>query len=261
MRTNIDEIDFSELYKIQKNRSTNYFKTKSDWDKKAKSFFENAKTSVYADDFLKFVDFSGVNSVLDFACGAGALSLKAAKLTDIVYAYDYSPKMLEYLEQNAKILGINNIKIKQKAFEDSWYDIPVCDIVFASRCLEVQDLKATLQKLISKAKYRVYMTFKVEKSFVDHEILKAIGKKVEPKPNYIYLINILAQMGYLPHVEYIKSPSCGKVLCEQDLITKVEWGLNENLSDNQKDALKIYFQSGEKAYDNPMIWAFVWIEV
>ncbi|CAD7288323.1 hypothetical protein LMG7974_00946 [Campylobacter majalis] len=261
MKTNIDSIDFNELYKAQRDLSLSSVKTQDDWDKKAPSFNESALKSTYADEFLNLVNLHGVSSVLDFACGAGALSLKVAKLVDRVYAYDYSEQMLYFLNQNAKNEEIKNIKTEQKAFEDSWDEVPICDVVFASRCLEVDDLKAVVSKLISKAKRSVYMSFKVQKSFVEKEILTAINRKVQAKPNFIYLINILVGMGYLPRVEYIYSPNCSKILCEDDLMQKVQWSLNDTLNKDEIKALKEYYQSGKKAYEAPMIWAFIAIDL
>ena len=135
----------------------------------------------------------------------GALSVLAAKKVDQIYGYDFSPKMLEFARENAQIYGAKNVKFAQRAFEDDWSDVPECDVVFASRCLEVDDLKAALSKLLSKTKKSLYITFKVGGSFVDEDVLGAIGREVEQKPDFVYLLNILFQMGYLPSLSYIKA--------------------------------------------------------
>ncbi|WP_169943022.1 class I SAM-dependent methyltransferase [Campylobacter sp. RM15925] len=260
--SNYDKIDFNELYKAQRAKSSFGSKSVEDWDNKAAGMNESVHDSIYIDEFLSRVDFNGVESVLDFACGPGTLSLKVAPKVKSVYAYDYSKNMLKFTEQNAAKLNLTNIKTAQKAFEDDWSDVPICDIVFASRCLEVDDLRGALAKLISKAKNAVYITFKVGASFVDEEILRAMQKEVEPKPDYIYLVNILAQMGYLPRLDFIKSENKHSVATSaEELIKKVTWGIGNELSDVEKERLRNYFNEGYELKNEPMIWAFVRVDV
>ena len=257
--SNYDKIDFSELYREQKAKSSFCKKLAADWDKKAPSFNEGVLKSAYAKDFIDKVDFSGAKSLLDFACGAGALSILAAKKVEQIYGFDFSPKMLEFTSQNAQIYGAKNVKFAQKAFEDEWADVPECDIVFASRCLEVDDLKAALTKLLSKTKKRLYITFKVGGSFVNGEILDAMGREVEQKPDFVYLLNILFQMGYLPSLSYIKAQChAGPTMSADELIQKTSWGLGGELSETEKARLKEHFESGKcEAKQEFMHWAFV----
>ena len=218
--------------------------------------------SAYAREFIDKVDFTGVSTLLDFACGAGALSVLAAKKVDQIYGYDFSPKMLEFARGNAQTYGAKNVKFAQKAFEDDWSDVPECDVVLASRCLEVDDLKTALGKLLSKTKKSLYITFKVGGSFVDEEILDAIGRKVEQKPDFVYLLNILFQMGYLPSLSYIKSPcSAGPATSAEEFVQKTRWGLGGELSSTEEARLAEYFNSGECAPKQEfMHWAFVRVD-
>ena len=260
--SNYDKIDFSELYKEQKAKSSFGKKLASDWDKKAPSFNDGVLKSSYAKEFISKVDFSGAKSLLDFACGAGALSVLAASKVEQIYGFDFSPKMLEFASNNAQIYGAKNVKFAQKAFEDDWADVPECDIVFASRCLEVDDLKAALAKLLAKTKKRLYITFKVGGSFVDGEILDAMGREVEQKPDFVYLLNILFQMGYLPSLSYIKAQChAGATASADELIQKTSWGLGGELSEAEKARLKEYFESGKcECKQEFMHWAFVAVD-
>ena len=260
--SNYDEIDFDALYRAQKARSSFGKKIAADWDKKAPSFNEGVMKSAYAREFIDKVDFTGVSTLLDFACGAGALSVLAAKKVDQIYGYDFSSKMLEFARENAQTYGAKNVKFAQKAFEDDWSDVPACDVVFASRCLEVDDLKAALGKLLSKTKKSLYITFKVGGSFVDEEILGAIGRKVEQKPDFVYLLNILFQMGYLPSLSYIKSPcSAGPATSAEEFVQKTRWGLGGELSSTEEARLAEYFNSGKCAPKQEfMHWAFVRVD-
>ena len=263
LSSNYDEIDFDALYKAQKARSSFGKKFAADWDKKAPSFNEGVMKSAYAREFIDKVDFTGVSTLLDFACGAGALSVLAAEKADQIYGYDFSPKMLEFARENAQIYGAKNIKFAQKAFEDDWTDVPECDIVFASRCLEVDDLKAALSKLLAKTKKRLYITFKVGGSFVDGEILDAMGRKVEQKPDFVYLLNILFQMGYLPSLSYIKARChAGATASADELVQKTRWMLGGELSGTEEARLAKYFNSGKyEPKRDFMRWAFVRVDV
>lgn len=196
LKSNYDKIDFNELYKEQKSKSSFSKKLAEDWDKKAPSFNERVFKSQYAKDFISKVDFNEADSVLDFACGTGALSITAADKVKEIYGYDFSSKMLEFATQNAKDFGIGNIRFTRKAFEDDWSDVPECDIVFASRCLEVDDVKSVLIKLLSKTKRTLYITFKVGGSFVDKEILEVIERDIEQKPDFVYLFRGLGSKIY-----------------------------------------------------------------
>ena len=257
--SNYDEIDFDALYKAQKAKSSFGKKLAEHWDKKAPIFNEGVMKSAYAREFIDKVDFMGVSTLLDFACGAGALSVLAAQKVEQIYGFDFSPKMLEFARENAQIYGAKNVKFTQKAFEDDWTDVPECDIVFASRCLEVDDLKAALSKLLSKTKKSLYITFKVGGSFVDEDVLGAMGRKVEQKPDFVYLLNILFQMGYLPSLSYIKAQChAGPSMSADELIQKTSWGLGGELSETEKARLKEHFESGKcEAKQEFMHWAFV----
>lgn len=263
LASNYDEIDFDALYKTQKAKSSFGKKLAEHWDKKAPSFNEGVMKSAYAREFIDKVDFTGVSTLLDFACGAGALSVLAAEKVDQIYGYDFSPKMLEFARENAQIYGAKNIKFAQKAFEDDWSDVPACDVVFASRCLEVDDLKTALKKLLSKTKKSLYITFKVSGSFVDDEILDAIGREVEQKPDFVYLLNILFQMGYLPSLSYIKAwRHGGGAKSAEEFVQKTRWMLGGELSDAEEARLAEYFNSGKyEPKRDFMHWAFVRVEV
>jgi len=162
-------------------------------------------------------------------------------------------------EKNAQAYGAKNIKFAQKAFEDDWSDVPACDVVFASRCLEVDDLKTALKKLLSKTKKSLYITFKVGGSFIDDEILDAIGREAEQKPDFVYLLNILFQMGYLPSLSYIKAwCHSGGAKSVEEFVQKTRWMLGSELNEAEEARLAEYFNSGKyEPKRDFMYWAFV----
>ena len=100
-------------------------------------------------------------------------------------------------------LGLSNTLTIQRAWEDSWDDIPQCDLVIASRSTAVMDMADALKKLDRTALKRVCLTNLVGGSFTDRSMAKATGRDAPSKPDYIYILNILYQMGRHPRLDYI----------------------------------------------------------
>lgn len=261
MSSNYDEIDFARLYIEQKKISTFKPKSSADWDKKASSMNESVHKSHYVDDFISKIKFDSSTSVLDMGCGPGTIGLRLAKDAKNVLCCDYSDEMLKCVKQNAKKLNLDNVSVKKISFEDSWKELPKCDIVTASRCLEVDDAKDALTKLISKANKAVYITYNIGRSFLGDEISNILSDKVYPKPDYIYILNILYQMGYLAKVDFISHSDCKfKASSFDEFIAAVQWSYGKNLSEADKQNLRVYYEKNSTIYKE-MNWAFIEILV
>ena len=246
VKTNLDKLNFSKLYKIQMKNSTFKSKSSSDWDKKALHFSQNVLNSPYTKEFTKRVDTSDCETLLDVGSGPATISLALAKKLKTVYALDYSKEMLNYAEQNAKNKEIDNLVSIHKSWYDSWEDVPNADIVVASRSMEVKDIKKALIKLNEKANKRVYITTKVGGSFIDNEILNQLKRKINPRPDYIYLINTLHSMGIFAKVDFIKTKNNKlQVKTDEEFIQKVSWSLGE-LTKKEEIILKEYFKGTSK---------------
>jgi SAM-dependent methyltransferase len=241
---NYKDIDFNELYKKQKQNSTFKLKDEKEWNKKAQSMNKKIHKSIYNDELIAKMNFEGCETLLDIGCGVGNVAMKLAKKVPSVYALDYSDVMLEYLAQNIKEQNIKNItSIKASWDDEDWSNIPQADIVLASRSLEVKDMKEALEKICSKAKKRVYLTYKVGGSFVDKKVLKALGKEVFDKPDYIYVINILYSMGINPTLDYLRSEGRREQYdSKESFIQSVQWSLDD-LTQEDKEKLSVYYDS------------------
>ena len=261
--TNLKSIDFAKLYKEQRDRSTFKGKSDEDWSKRAKDFNRNIRQSNYSKEFIRRINFEGAKSLLDIGCGPGTISLEAAPHLEQVYGLDYSLGMLEFLKSNSKEQGLNNITPIHRSWEDNWSDIPKCDIVVASRSMEVKDIEASILKLNDQAKKRVYITFKVGGSFVDKEILAQLKREIVPRPDYIYLANILHSMGIYATIDFIFAEN-KKFLSKEDdeFVEKVEWSLG-GLNNEEKLTLKEYFNRTYKFKKEPpsIQWAMISWEV
>ncbi len=257
----IDKINFNKLYKKQKQNST--FKPKSvhEWNKKAPSISKRIHKSIYNEELLKLIDFNGCETFLDVGCGVGNISLLIADKFKKVYALDFSEVMLETVAKEAKKRNIDNIQTIHLSWEDEWKNVPKADIILASRSMEVSDMKDALKKLNEKANKRVYLTYKVGGSFISDDILNFIGKQINKKPDFIYTVNILYQMGIMPTINYIKSEGRKKQYDNEDsFIKSIIWSLGE-LSQKQLLLLKKYYHSKlknkEKEDSDFVCWAVI----
>ncbi|MGC9350464.1 MAG: class I SAM-dependent methyltransferase [Sulfurovum sp.] len=242
-KTNLSEVDFSTLYSRQMVNSTFQGKSVADWDAKSKNYLESARESDYINTLMERIDLTDAKTLLDIGCGPGTLSLPLANKLERVFALDYSSGMLKTLEEECQSEGVKNITTFHRSWEEEWRDIPEADIVIASRSVEVNDIEKALKKMISKAKQRVYLTFKVGGSFVDEEILEQIQRRVIPRPDYIYLVNTLHQMGIYANVDFIRVRNNKFRSRESEgFVKKVEWSLGE-LSASEEEQLKRYFQN------------------
>lgn len=257
-KSNIQKIDFASLYKKQKKKSVFKLKNVKDWDEKAAHMNSRAFKNIYVDEFIEKVDLKGAKTLLDVGCGPGTLGLNLADKLEKVYCLDYSQNMLSCVKENAKQKSLKNITTIHKSFEDDWTDVPKADILIASRCMEVKDLQKTLKLLNSKVK-KVYITYKVGGSFVDKDILHVLDKNINPKPDFIYLVNVLYQMGINAKVDFIKSENrVSGYKDAKDFINQVKWSLDGLKKKDEKILSKFY----EKTYKYKKLkkyshWAFI----
>ncbi|WP_026802835.1 class I SAM-dependent methyltransferase [Aliarcobacter lanthieri] len=259
VKTNLDELNFSKLYKKQMKKSTFKSKSSGDWDKKAKYFSQNVVNSPYTKEFIGKVDTSDCETLLDVGSGPATISLALAKKLKNVYALDYSPEMLNYANENAKERNIENLTTIHKSWYDNWEDVPNTDIVVASRSMEVKDIKKALQKLNEKANKRVYITTKVGGSFIDKEILEQIKRDIIPRPDYIYLLNTLHSMGIFAKVDFIKTNSSKfDTQNEDEFIQSLKWSLGD-MSKKEEKILREYFNTTykNKKSKETITWAFI----
>ncbi|MGA1932842.1 class I SAM-dependent methyltransferase [Arcobacter sp. YIC-464] len=255
-----EDINFNEMYIKQKELTSFKAKGKEAWDEKAPSMNKRVHKSIYNEQFLEKLDLEGINSLLDVGCGVGNLSLKLSSKLDEVYCLDYSPKMLEILSQNAKEQNISNIKTINKSWYDSWDDVPNADLVIASRSMEVKDMKEALTKLNNKANKKVIISYKKGGSFVSDEILDAMQRKIIKKPDYIYVLNILYQMGINASVNFIQSEGRSSIYTSKEkFIESVSWSI-DGLSEDEIKRLENYYDTldlEKKQKDEFVQWALI----
>lgn len=257
--TNLAQLDFSKLYIEQMEKSTFKSKNSDDWDKKAKNMSTNIFKSSYSQEFIKKMDLTNCSTLLDVGCGPGTIALNLSNQMEKIYALDYSLEMLSCVETSCKENKIANIKTIHKSWYDNWDDIPNADIVVASRSMEVADIKDAILKLNSKANKKVYLSTKVGGSFIDKEILNQLQRDIYPRPDYIYLLNILHSMGIYAKVDFIKNEN-SKYDCSsaEEFVERISWSLGE-LTEEEKLVLTNYFNNvyKNKECSDFIYWAFI----
>ncbi|OBX09814.1 hypothetical protein QV08_00790 [Gallibacterium salpingitidis] len=237
----IFDIDFSSLYYQHLTSCNHHHIPAEKWDAKAEKMAKHLveKTSHYTETLLQAINIQADETVLDIGCGPGTLALPLAKQCQYVYALDYSQGMLSVLAQYQQRWHLSNISTIHTSWEENWDNVPQVDVIVASRSTLVSDLDQAIDKIISKAKKRVYLTATTQAHFLDPAILRAIGREDDTGfPSYIYLLNRLYQRGIQAELTFIPSDVAtyqGENF--SDLLKSVEFTLS-NLTNSEKLALE-----------------------
>lgn len=214
------------------------------WNKRAASFALNAQKSNYADEFLRLLDPRSHWSVLDVGCGAGTLAVPLAPLVRRITAIDFSENMIALLNAQCAEKGLANVHTSITGWDDDWDQAGIAehDVVIASRSLVVDDLRTALMKLNRKARHRVYVVSLVGDGPFDRRIFNAIGRELDRGPDYIYVYNLLHQMGIHAEVRFVLNGGGHKVYRDiDDAVEKFHWMLSD-ISKEEELRLRDYFE-------------------
>lgn len=188
------------------------------WDKRSASFSASCQRSGYAQEYLQRAALLPGESVIDMGCGSGTLALPLASEGHFVTACDISGGMLARLEEQAVEAGIrDNLDVRKLSWLADWSDLPVADVFLASRSLFSTDLYETILKMEAHARRRVCLTVAtLESPGHDVTMQRAIGRPQQRTAEFVYLLNMLIQMGRLPEMSYIAhvKPTFGDTLAE-----------------------------------------------
>ena len=214
------------------------------WNQRAPAFAKHTKTSVYARNFLRFMNPKPDWSVLDIGCGAGTLAIPLAGLVRSITAIDFSDVMISILDNQCWEQGITNVSTRVLGWEDDWdmAGLVKHDVAIASRSLVVEDLQAALIKLDRMARHRVFITSLVGDGPFDRRIFEAIGRDLDRGPDYLYVYNILNQMGILADVTFVTSGDNGRIYTDiDDAVKGLHWMLND-LTAVEESRLRTYLE-------------------
>lgn len=258
------EPDYIEMYRRARAAVPSRSKTPEEWGRRAGRMNEgNLLDSSYTRDFLNAMDISGCESVLDVGCGTGNLLIPLCEKLKRGYGLDFSPGMMEAAKENARRAKLDNVTLFLRSWEDDWSDIPLSDIVIASRCLDVDDMAWALRKLHAHANRRIYVTYRIGPGYLDEAIYKAIGRKLVPRPDHMLVVHILKQLGMNPKMSTIRTEDKHSVYPDfESFRRRVEWSLDA-LSAGEAAKLKEFFDGlprgadDERVHKHPIEWALI----
>jgi SAM-dependent methyltransferase len=150
-------------------------------------------------------------SVLDIGCGTGALAIPAAKKAQSVTAVDISTQMLKILTVDMEKNHLTNLRPMHLNWDNVTIgvDIHPHDVVIMSRSLgRTMNLHESLMKVNQAASRYAYITaWGGGERKMNRGIMEALGQEYQDNPDYLYVFNMLAQMGIQPNVEHLKCSS------------------------------------------------------
>lgn len=260
-------IDWNRVWQAQRARRSLSKRDSSFWDGRAVSFAKAASETSYADQFLAIMKPEARWTVLDMGCGSGTLAVPLAKLVSSVIAVDFSGRMLDVVRKRCADEDIRNITTIHGRWEDEWEKLGIgtCDAAIASRSMVTDDLQASIQKLNAIARKSVYIATVVGDGPHDRHIFDAVGKTFIPGPDYIYLYNMLYQMGISANVAFIEEKRKRTFKSLEEAVESMNWMFDE-LNSREEERLKAYLDKhlvfhngcGSLSYDKVIRWALLW---
>jgi len=262
------KIDWNQAWKNARTDKARRSKDSAYWDKRAPSFARHTKESDYAADFMRVLSPSPLWSVLDVGCAAGTLAIPLARVVRSITALDISDPMLNILREHCREEGISNITPLKLSWEEDWEaaGIGMHNVAIASRSLVVDDLKDALEKLNSHAREKVIVSSLVADGPFDRRIFEALGRELDRGPDYIYVYNLLNQMGIFADVTFVLNGSGGKVFGDiEDAVNGHRW-MVDKMTNEEEERLRNYLakhliKSGDGwtlSYRNTVRWAVIW---
>jgi SAM-dependent methyltransferase len=237
-------LDWNAAWQEARSRKKHDHGGKQRWDKRAPSFAQHARKSTYPTDFIRQMAPRPEWTVLDVGCGAGTLALPLAGLVQRVTAIDFSDAMIALLHAHCVEHGIMNVRAEVIGWEDDWEQAGLGehDVAIASRSLVVDDLRTALAKLSAKARQRVFVVSLVGDGPFDRRMFTAIGRDLDRGPDYIYVYNLLYQMGIHADVGFINNGDGGRVYRDLDeAMEKFHWMI-DNITPEESARLRRFFE-------------------
>ncbi len=238
------------------------------WDNIASKFNEWMEKDDYPEKLLNRIELDSNDSVLDIGCGNGVITIPLAQKAIKVTAMDISSKMLEILMKNAKDSGLNNINTCNRRIEDvTEEDVDKHDVVVASRSLNgVSDIGKELEKINNIAKKSVYLTlWGADNRRFEREMAQLLGRESHRHPDYIYVYNILHDLGIYANVEMLESNTRNYYSNVEEALDRLRWRIGD-LNKDEESILREYLEEnmikttdGTITYSNGKAdWVLIW---
>ncbi|MCC6346287.1 MAG: methyltransferase domain-containing protein [Nitrospirales bacterium] len=265
----IKSIDWNEAWKKARSERSRKWSDSAFWNKRAPSFAKHATESPYASDFIGIMQPGSHWSVLDVGCGAGTLALPLSRMVRRITALDRSGAMIALLEERVSKEVLTNITALTAGWEDDWEGIGIVahDTVIASRSLIVEDLRAALDKLDRFARKKIYLSALVGDGPFDRRMHEAVGRELNTGPDYLYVYNLLHQMGILANVAFVTNRESKTFGSHEEALNSLRW-MFADMSAEEEQRLagylkeKLVDQNGRwtMSHERVVRWAVIWWE-
>jgi SAM-dependent methyltransferase len=263
----IREIDWNRICWEKRKQKSSPTGATAYWDKRAPAFARNSSKSDYSVKFLRLLEVKPQWTLLDVGCAAGTLAIPLAERVKRITAMDISGNMLALLRERCAKSGISNIQTVQGAWEDDWNALGIGehDVALASRSLITEDFESALTKLDKAARKRVYVSTIVGDGPHDRRIYRALGRNLNPGPDYIYLYNLLYRMGIRANVNFISYQERNSYESVDDAFTHLSAKL-EVATREEGEILRSYLKENlvcdegkwMMSYPRKISWAVIW---
>lgn len=250
---------------------------KEEWNSRAESFNKGISRAVtdeaaldkedYISKMLARIEVKPEWSVLDIGCGPGTLAIPLAKKARSVTALDLSSEMLKHLKVNAAKSGVDNIRYLNFSWQDAFGRKQVTghDVVVASRSLMSGDMKEAIANIIAVTRQAAYLTFPVVHLSFDQEVYRAIGRERIKHPPYIYIYNLLFQMGIMANVEILNSKIESRYCSIDEAIESIQRRTDPFTPAEKAKLVEFLEQKFAGQKDSPFLthqghskWALIW---
>ena len=231
-----NKIDWNAMWQAESGSShrKDNMSSKAQWDKRADKFDKRVNRvrdgeprdkDDYISKMLDRIEVKPGWTVLDIGCGPGTLTVPLAQKAKSVTALDISSEMLKRLKINAEKIGLDNIQYLNSSWQDAFSGGQAGrhDVVVASRSLMSGDMQAALSHIKSIARQAAYLTFPIVHLPFDWEVYQAIGREKEKHPPYIYILNMLFQMGINANVEILYSKVKVQFESIEETVEDLQW--------------------------------------
>ncbi|MFO8101395.1 MAG: methyltransferase domain-containing protein [Dehalococcoidia bacterium] len=223
------------------------------------------RTGNYAEELVEQLALSPGDTVLDIGCGDGAIAVRVAKRVRQVTALDADPNLLFPVTQRAVAEGITNLSFLNLDWREARIgpDIPVHDIVLASRFRQITDLRGFLEKMNAAAIDKCYLTWIAEREEMDARICQILGREYHPLPDYSIIPKVLHDLGIEARVDFFSTRSTHRFESEEAAIEEAARGY-EVQTFSQQERLSSLVRSGleyREGYwwrDIDARWALIW---
>lgn len=221
----------------------------------------------YISQMLDHIEIKPGWTLLDIGCGPGTLTIPLAKKAGSVTALDISSKMLERFKSDADKVGLDNIRYLNSSWQDAFVNGQVGshDVVVASRSLMSGDIKNALSNIAVIARQAAYLTFPIVHLPFDWVAYEAIGRAKKKYPPYIYVNNMLFQMGTRANVEILYSNVKVQFSSAEQAMEDLQWR-SDPFTPDEKIKLREFLEQkfAEKkdssvfTHEGQSVWALIW---